>query len=108
MAKKKTIKGGKARTRREAVGRKIRTLLPQSVQSHLKASIRGYMPHRCLVHIAYRDQLKRIELLAVLNKTMQMPQPHAATPHKRNIQCQIRISLYQSYCGHPCPQRLLT
>ncbi|MEE9549065.1 MAG: hypothetical protein V3W08_01550 [Candidatus Binatia bacterium] len=40
MPKKKTIKGGKAGTRCAAVGRKIRTLLPQSVQSHLKASIR--------------------------------------------------------------------
>lgn len=40
MPKKKTIRGGKARTKAAAVGRKIRTLLPPSVRSHLKASVR--------------------------------------------------------------------
>lgn len=40
MRTKKTTLGGKAGTRGAVAGKKIRTLIPSSVQSHLKASIR--------------------------------------------------------------------
>ena len=48
-----------------------------------------HMPRGLIVDIADGDQAERIELLAMLDQAMEMPEAHASAADERDVQCHL-------------------